>query len=97
MYAFCVERKQFMRKKVDGNRLFKYICFGLAFITLAALILFFVFWPDNLMHSDTAAEVIFADYLSNHGGWISTEWFYSTEIRIIYTHLITKHRRLGKL
>lgn len=60
----------------------------LAFMTIALTILFFVFCPDNLMHSDMAAEVILSKLLAKEGGLLSSDWYYSTEIRIVYTHLV---------
>lgn len=60
----------------------------LALGTLISLILFWVIWPDNLMHSDMAAEVLLSKLLADEGGLLSPNWYYSTEIRIVYTHLI---------
>lgn len=60
----------------------------LAAVTLLSSILFFVFFPDNLMHSDMAAEVLLSKLLSEEGRLISKNWFYSTEIRIVYTQLL---------
>ena len=57
-------------------------------ITLLCLILYFVFFPDNLMHSDMAAEVLLSKLLADEGHLLSTNWFYSTEVRIVYTHLV---------
>ncbi len=64
------------------------LLFGLLVIVLAALALFCIFFPDNLMHSDATAEVILSKLLAEEGALISKNWFYSTEIRIVYTHLI---------
>lgn len=65
-----------------------YASIALAFLTLAASIIYFIIWPDNLMHSDMAAEVLLSKLLSEEGGLISKNWFYSTEIRIVYTQLV---------
>lgn len=59
--------------------------FGLTVLALAA---FCIFCPDNLMHSDTTAEVVLSKLLAEEGGLLSKNWFYSTEIRIVYSHLI---------
>ncbi len=61
---------------------------GLFAVTVLALVLFCIFCPDNLMHSDTTAEVILSKFLLEEGSLISKDWFYSTEIRIVYSHLI---------
>ena len=60
----------------------------LAGTALLALILYVSFCLDNLMHSDTTAEVILSKFLADRNELISKEWFYSTEIRVIYTQLV---------
>lgn len=60
----------------------------LAVATVLASILYFIIFPDNLMHSDMAAEVLLSKLLAEEGGLISKNWFYSTEIRIVYTQLV---------
>lgn len=72
----------------DKSSIYKYGAMALAFGTLLLLVLFFVFWPDNLMHSDMAAEVLLSKLLSEEGGLLSQNWYYSTEIRIVYTQLV---------
>ena len=62
-----------------------FVLFG---ATVLALVAFCIFCPDNLMHSDTTAEVVLSKLLAEEGGLISKNWFYSTEIRIVYTHLV---------
>ncbi len=62
-----------------------FVLFGL---TVLALVAFCIFCPDNLMHSDTTAEVVLSKLLAEEGSLISKNWFYSTEIRIVYTHLV---------
>lgn len=57
-------------------------------LILLGLILFVLLKPDNLMHSDTTAEVILSRLLADQNKLITTDWFYSTEIRIIYSQLI---------
>lgn len=66
----------------------QYAAMILAFMTILLTILFFVFCPDNLMHSDMAAEVILSKLLSKEGGLLAADWYYSTEIRIVYTQLV---------
>ena len=72
----------------DKSLLFKYGAIVLAILTLLASILFFVICPDNLMHSDMAAEVILSKLLAEEGGLMSANWYYSTELRVVYTQLI---------
>ena len=74
--------------KIQKSRAGFYAAICLAVVTVLASILYFVFWPDNLMHSDMAAEVMLSKLLSEEGSLISKNWFYSTEIRIVYTQLV---------
>lgn len=57
-------------------------------LLIGALCYFCLFRLDNLMHSDTAAEVILSKLLADENKLISKNWYYSTEIRIIYSQLI---------
>lgn len=72
----------------DKKALIEYGSMALAAMTLFASILFFAIWPDNLMHTDMAAEVLLSDLLAKEGGIMSANWFYSTELRVVYTQLI---------
>lgn len=78
----------FKKKSINRSVICKYVAMVLAFVTLLASVLFFVFYPDNLMHSDMAAEVILSKLLSEEGRLMSPNWYYSTEIRVVYTQLI---------
>ena len=58
-------------------------------ITFLYLLLLNIFWGQNWIDSDMAAEMIFSKLLADEGKYISTSnWFYSTEFRVIYTQLI---------
>lgn len=61
---------------------------ALVLVTLLALALYCAFYPDYLMHSDTTAEVILSKLLADENKLITKNWFYSTEIRIVYTQLV---------
>ena len=78
----------FKKKSINRSVICKYVAMVLAFVTLLASVLFFVFYPDNLMHSDMAAEVILSKLLSEEGRLMSPNWYYSTEIRVGYTQVI---------
>ena len=57
-----------------------------AFILLVFLNLFF---QDNWLDSDMAAEMIFSRLLAEEGHvFASPNWYYSTEFRVLYTHLL---------
>ncbi|MCH5279970.1 MAG: hypothetical protein J1E61_00765 [Lachnospiraceae bacterium] len=77
-----------MKQIFEKKKLWEYGAMLLAALTLFLVLLFFMVFPDNLMHSDMAAEVILSKLLAKEGRLISPNWFYSTEIRIIYTQLI---------
>ena len=66
---------------------------GLAGILLIAGNLSLVFWYNytstNLLSSDMSSELILAKLLSIDGGWLSTKWIYSTELRIINSQIVT--------
>ena len=57
-----------------------------AFIT----IFYFAVHGDNLVSSDSAADMILARVLVRDGGLLSKNWFYSTEILTLDTQLIFK-------
>lgn len=74
------------KKKILGK--WDWASLGLVVITLLALVLFCAFFLDHLMHSDTTAEVILSKLLADENKLITKNWFYSTEIRIVYSQLI---------
>ncbi|MCR4691182.1 MAG: hypothetical protein K5739_07555 [Lachnospiraceae bacterium] len=61
---------------------------ALVILTILALAVYTLFFLNHLMHSDMAAEVNLSHFLAQRGELISKEWFYSTEIRILYSQLI---------
>lgn len=77
-----------MKQIWKGKKFWEYGAILLAVSTLFLILLFFILFPDNLMHSDMAAEVILSKLLSEEGRLLSPNWFYSTEIRIVYTQLV---------
>lgn len=53
------------------------------------LIVINILWGQNWIDSDMSAEMVFSDLLGKTGHYIaSTDWYYSTEFRILYTQLI---------
>lgn len=63
-----------------------YIVLGLIFIMLLMLN---VFYQDHWLDSDMAAEMMFSKLLAEGNHVFATnEWYYSTEFRFLYTHLI---------
>lgn len=69
-----------MRRKIY------YIPLGLAFLVLCFLN---IFYHDQWLDSDMAAEMIFSRLLAKEGHILATrDWYYSTEFRVLYTQLI---------
>ena len=42
----------------------------------------------DLLDSDMASDMIYANLLAKEGSFLSTSWYYSTELRIITNHLV---------
>ena len=53
-------------------------------------VLYIWFNGNNLLNSDVAAELILAKELNKEGTLLSTNWYYSTELRVINTQLAYK-------
>ena len=58
-----------------------------AFIWIAIITVTTVLWSDNRVSSDWSAELILARELLREKKLITSNWCYSTEIRILYTQL----------
>ena len=74
--------------KKDYNR-----CFDVIGYVLLAIMFFYVHYlmyanMDYLLDSDMSSELILSKLLSEEKGILSTNWYYSTEIRVINTQLI---------
>ena len=77
-----------LKEKSGKERLQLAVFAGLVGITILSLICFCVFRLEYLMHSDMSAEVILSKLLADENHLISKNWYYSTEIRILYSQLI---------
>jgi len=63
-----------------------YVLLGLTFLLLVFLN---IFYQDHWLDSDMAAEMMFSRILAEEGRIFATpNWYYSTEFRFLYTHLI---------
>ena len=71
----------------DDREKIKYcIPLVLAFLLLVVVN---ILWGQNWIDSDMSAEMVFSNLLGETGHYIaSTDWYYSTEFRILYTQLI---------
>ena len=59
-----------------------------------AAVAFCVVYGRAYLDSDMASEMVLADLLNQEGGLLSMNWYYSTEIRVVYQQLVF---RLGLL
>lgn len=58
-------------------------------LAIFILVVLNIFWGENWIDSDMAAEMIFSKLLSEEGRWVAApNWYYSTEFRVLYTQLI---------
>lgn len=48
-----------------------------------------LFYSTNIINSDMSAELILARELANENKILTTDWYYSTEIRLVYTQLVS--------
>lgn len=76
-------------KKGNGTRLWQeglaWTVLGASFLMLALLNIFYL---ENWLDSDMAAEMVFSRLLADEGGFLATSgWYYSTEFRVLYTQL----------
>ncbi len=70
--------------KKNSKSLILYIPF---FFSILLLVFLNIFYHDNWLDSDMAAEMIFSRLLSRTGHFFATpDWYYSTEFRFLYTH-----------
>lgn len=73
-----------MRVKITKSA--PYVLLGLIFLVLVFLN---IFYQDHWLDSDMAAEMMFSRILAEDGHIFATpDWYYSTEFRFLYTHLI---------
>lgn len=74
------------KKGKQIRKIYPYFVLGLAF---AALFFWNAFYLENWLDSDMAAEMMFSKLLAEEGKlFATTGWYYSTEFRFLYTHLI---------
>lgn len=45
-------------------------------------------WAPNRLDADMASEQLLANLLAQEGGVMSTNWYYSTELRVLNTQLV---------
>jgi hypothetical protein len=62
------------------------------FMVLGALFTLFLIWKKDfyMENSDIASDMILGKLLSQEGGILSKNWFYSTELHVVHTQLLYK-------
>lgn len=86
---FNLRIKKCMSKENLPNTIFQLVSWALLLISLIVFCSYFFNNTDKFLNSDLSSEQILAKLLADGEGFIfSTEWYYSTEIRVIYTQLI---------
>ena len=81
-------KQQNKKKRFEKPSVSECFLLALILIVIGALALFCIFCLDHLMHSDMSAEVVLSKLLSDENSILSKNWYYSTEIRVVYSHLI---------
>lgn len=79
-----------IKNKINKDRFFKILPY--IWMVLAYLITFIVIYFKGrpYVDADMAAEMVLANILNKEGGLLSTNWYYSTEIRVFYLQIIYK-------
>ncbi len=80
-----------LQKKIDlravGQRLWRMLPWLWLAAGYAFSIWFMVRYGRSYLDSDMASEMVLADQLNREGGLLSTNWFYSTELRVVYIQM----------
>lgn len=66
----------------------EWIWIGIFLLTVILSSLTLYSTSEHLLDSDSSAELVLAHHLHETGGLLSEDWFYSTEIRAVYTQLV---------
>ena len=59
-----------------------------AAVCFALLVVDWCCWAPNRLDADMASEQLLANLLAQKGGVMSTNWYYSTELRVLNTQLV---------
>ena len=72
-----------------GKLIRNYYSYFILAAAFGVLLFWNAFYLENWLDSDMAAEMMFSRLLSEEGKlFATTSWYYSTEFRFLYTHLI---------
>lgn len=66
----------------------EWIWIGIFLLTVILSSLTLYSTSEHLLDSDSSAELVLAHHLHETGSLLSKDWFYSTELRAIYTQLV---------
>ena len=69
-----------------------YVVYGIPMVLLLVInfVLMYTTHSTLLLNADDASELVLAQLLNEEGGILSTNWFYSTEIRVFNSQLFLK-------
>ncbi len=77
------------KKKGAGVLFTKFVPYILLGLVLAVLLFLNLCFQDHWLDSDMAAEMMFSKLLAQEGRLVATtDWYYSTEFRVLYTQLV---------
>lgn len=72
----------FVPGEKKSDRLFRYLPWILLTVAYCTTMLVFALHGRAYIDSDMASEMVLADLLNKEGGLLSTNWWYSTELRV---------------
>lgn len=81
----------YMSKMKDNkNKIIRTFLWG--FMVVGAIFTLFLIWKKDfyMENSDIASDMILGKLLSQEGGILSENWFYSTELHVVHTQLLYK-------
>lgn len=84
----------FVPGEKKSDRLFRLLPWILLAVAYCTTVLLFSLHGRGYIDSDMSSEMVLADLLNKEGGLLSTNWWYSTELRVFYVQIFF---RLGLL
>jgi len=76
-------------KKSNGSKNDIWKAWAVPSVAMLLLLFLNLFYHDQWLDSDMAAEMVFSRFLAQEGEYFATGgWYYSTEFRVLYTQLI---------
>ena len=79
-----------MNLKKNAGRIMTVAAAAVWFLMFAWIIFFLARHGKMVLHSDASAEMVLADLLNKEHAFLTTNWYYSTELRVLNTQFIFK-------